>query len=51
MLSMESRSKGKQLMSKYRQTMAEAYAQVQLKENDYFKSKLNDTQIANIKQR
>jgi len=37
-------------MSKYRQTMAEAYAQVQLKENDYLKSKLNDTQIANIKQ-
>ena len=28
-------------MSKYRQTMAEAYAQVQLKENDYLKSKLN----------
>ena len=37
-------------MSKYRQTMAEAYAQVQIKENDYLKSKLNDTQIANIKQ-
>ena len=28
-------------MSKYRQTMAEAYAQVQIKENDYLKSKLN----------
>ena len=37
-------------MSKYRQTMAEAYAQVQVQENDYLKSKLNDTQIANIKQ-
>src|SRR6056300_1024507 len=50
MLSMESRSKGRQLMSRYRQTMAEAYAQVQLNENDYLKSKLTDTQIANIKQ-
>ena len=37
-------------MSKYRQTMAEAYAQVLVNENDYLKSKLNDTQIANIKQ-
>src|SRR5210317_7096 len=37
-------------LSKYRQTMAEAYAQVQVQENDYLKSKLNDTQIANIKQ-
>ena len=37
-------------MSRYRQTMAEAYAQVQVNENDYLKSKLNDTQIANIKQ-
>jgi len=37
-------------MSKYRQTMAEAYAQVQVQENDYLKSKLTDTQIANIKQ-
>src|SRR6056300_1961027 len=50
MLSMESRSKGRQLMSRYRQTMAEAYAQVQVNENDYLKSKLTDTQIANIKQ-
>src|SRR5210317_1179440 len=30
--------------------MAEAYAQVQVNENDYLKSKLTDTQIANIKQ-
>ena len=37
-------------MSRYRQTMAEAYAQVQVNENDYLKSKLTDTQIANIKQ-
>jgi len=37
-------------MSRYRQTMTEAYAQVQVNENDYLKSKLSDTQIANIKQ-
>ena len=37
-------------MSRYRQTMSEAYAQVLVNENDYLKSKLNDTQIANIKQ-
>ena len=37
-------------MSRYRQTMSEAYAQVQVNENDYLKSKLTDTQIANIKQ-
>jgi len=37
-------------MSRYRQTMAEAYAQVQLKENDYLQSRMNDKQIANIKQ-
>src|SRR5210317_511562 len=37
-------------MSRYRKTMAEAYAQVQVNENDYLKSKLTDTQIANIKQ-
>jgi len=50
MLSMESGSKGRQLMSKYRQTMAEAYAQVKVNEDGYLQSKLNDSQIANIKQ-
>ncbi len=37
-------------MSKYRQTMAEAYAQVKVNEDGYLQSKLNDSQIANIKQ-
>jgi len=46
---MESGSKGKQLMSRYRKTFKEAMAEVQLNEVGYLQSKLNDRQIQNIK--
>ena len=48
MLSMESGSKGKQLMSRYRQTMSEALKKYMI-DNDYLKSKMTPQQIANIK--
>jgi len=49
---MENGSKGKQLMTNYRQTMAEAYEQVKLnaEANDFgLSGTLTDTQLANLK--
>ena len=36
-------------MSRYRKTMSEAMAEVNLNEVGYLQSRLNDTQIKNIK--
>jgi len=49
---MESGNKGKQLMTNYRQTMAEAYEQVKLnaEANDFgLSGTLTDTQLSNLK--
>ena len=46
---MESGSKGKQIMSRYRQTMSEALNQVRMEDADYLNPRLNPQQIANIK--